>query len=181
MRKVNNWVFFLASLSTLLFSSSVEGAYYDLYETLSPVKKHIDNLIVKAHERGYLDQDYTYDEELISILYLEESPSFSGAGEVNFELLDAEDLSKEVFLQGWGNSASTDPEPKTPEAIPFFSLSLLNEDKKNIRKLITTMSDKNIVQLFLDIKTMNKLGDKIRRVHPLRFIGFILSDPYLRM
>ena len=28
---------------------------------------------------------------------------------------------------------------------------------------------------------MNKVGDKVRRVHPLRFIGFILSDPYLRI
>lgn len=85
-----------------------------------------------------------------------------------------------ISMNGWGDSAGSDPKPKTPEAEPFFSLSLLNEDKKNIRKLITTMSDKNIVQLLLDIKSMTKVGDKIRRVHPLRFIGFILADPYLK-
>jgi hypothetical protein len=83
-------------------------------------------------------------------------------------------------LQGWGDSDEDADSPKSPAAKPFFDLPIAIEDKINIRQLMSSMADKNLVQLFLDKKSMEKLGDKIRRVHPLRFMGFILSDSSLK-
>ncbi len=81
-------------------------------------------------------------------------------------------------MQGWGDTE--DSQPKTEKAAPFFNLPLTSGDKQNIRKLITSMADKSYVQLFVEKKALEKLGDKIRPIYPLRFIGFVLEDPYLR-
>ena len=42
------------------------------------------------------------------------------------------------------------------------------------------MGEKNVFQLLLDKKDMEKMGKQIRHVHPMRFIGYILSDGTLR-
>lgn len=82
-------------------------------------------------------------------------------------------------LASWGDSAPADVSTINEQTEPFFSLALSAEDKKNIRKLLVAMSDKGPIQLFLEKDAMDTLGDRIRPVHPLRFIGFILADPYL--
>src|SRR3989339_273390 len=71
-------------------------------------------------------------------------------------------------------------EPKSEEAKLFFNLPLTDEDKVLIRKIITSMADKNVLQLLMDKKSMERKGDKVRPVHPMRFIGFVLADPNLR-
>ncbi|NDD57845.1 MAG: hypothetical protein EBZ47_01135 [Chlamydiae bacterium] len=62
----------------------------------------------------------------------------------------------------------------------YRGLRLTSTDQKLIRKIITNMSDKNIFQLLLDKKSMEKKGKLVRPVHPLRFIGYICADPLLR-
>jgi len=70
--------------------------------------------------------------------------------------------------------------PKSEEGARFFALRLEDEDKKNIRKLITAMSEKNVLQLLMNKSSMKKMGEQISHVHPLRSIGFMLMDPFLR-
>jgi hypothetical protein len=79
---------------------------------------------------------------------------------------------------GWG-SAAGDEKAKTKEAEPFFALRLTPRDRKNIQILMTDLSDKTYLQLFVEQTSMNRKGDRVRVVHPMRFIGYILSDPHL--
>lgn len=69
--------------------------------------------------------------------------------------------------------------PKSEEAKLFFDLPLTDKDKVTTRKLITNMADKNVLQLLMDRKSMERKGDEVRPIHPLKFIGFILADPNL--
>lgn len=81
-------------------------------------------------------------------------------------------------MQGW-DSAAVDDQAQTPEAEPFFSLRLTERDKKNISILLTDLAEKNYLQLLAAKKSMNRKGDRVRVVHPMRFIGYILSDSNL--
>jgi len=63
---------------------------------------------------------------------------------------------------------------------PFIALRLNPEDEKNIRGLITDLDNKNYLQLLFSKKEMDRKGDGIKVVHPMRFIGYILQTPELR-
>lgn len=63
---------------------------------------------------------------------------------------------------------------------PFFQLPLTEKEKRLIKIIISTMADKNIIQLAIEKRTLEKKGKKVNHVHPLRFIGFIVSNPHLR-
>ncbi len=62
----------------------------------------------------------------------------------------------------------------------FYSLPINESDKKIVRYIIKTMAEKNMMQLLMEKKGLEKKGKKIRHIHPLRFIGFILSDEGLK-
>ncbi|NGX50647.1 MAG: hypothetical protein K1060chlam2_00495 [Chlamydiae bacterium] len=64
---------------------------------------------------------------------------------------------------------------RVPPIQPFYSLRLNETDQKNIEKLIKNLADWNVVKLLMKKREMEKLGDKIRPVHPLRFLGYIHS------
>ncbi len=61
----------------------------------------------------------------------------------------------------------------------FQQLPLVDWEMKTIHKIISTMAEKNVFQLALEKKTLEKKGKKIRHVHPLRFIGYAFGDPHL--
>ncbi len=61
----------------------------------------------------------------------------------------------------------------------YHELAISDSDKRAIHKLITTMAEKNVVQLGFKKKSLEKLGDQIYHVHPLRFFGYIFSQPDL--
>lgn len=63
---------------------------------------------------------------------------------------------------------------------PFFQLPLNEKEKRLIKIIISTMADKNIIQLALEKRTLEKKGKKVNHVHPLRFIGYILSNHSLK-
>ncbi len=86
-----------------------------------------------------------------------------------------------LHKQGW-DLARDGVGPKTEEAKPFFDLPLKEKEKKIIRDLIEGIAETPLLQLALPSEQgrIKKLGDKARVVHPLRFIGFILSDAQLR-
>lgn len=62
----------------------------------------------------------------------------------------------------------------------FYSLPISQADQDNISKLIKTMGRSGPIDLLKKAKEMEKLGDKLNHVHPLRFIGYIYSHPQLK-
>lgn len=67
-----------------------------------------------------------------------------------------------------------------PDGNPFLSLPLTEAEKETISFIITNMADKNIFELAFDKKKMEEKGKQINHVHPLRFIGYILSNHELK-
>jgi hypothetical protein len=63
---------------------------------------------------------------------------------------------------------------------PYYRLPLTESEKAMIAKIITILAENNIFELAFIRSEMMKKGDKIRHVHPLRFMGIIFSDPELR-
>lgn len=62
----------------------------------------------------------------------------------------------------------------------FYNLPM-NEDHQNATsKLIRKMADSGYWELLKVRKEMDKLGDKVTPVHPLRFIGYIYGNPSLK-
>jgi len=61
-----------------------------------------------------------------------------------------------------------------------FTLNLNNHERRAISEIVTTMGEKNIARLLLDSTRLTGLGNSIEHVPPLQFLGFILSDPYLK-
>jgi hypothetical protein len=62
----------------------------------------------------------------------------------------------------------------------FYQLPLNDKEKRIINTIISTMAEKNIIQLALEKRTMEKKGKKVHHVHPMRFIGHIFSTPELK-
>lgn len=94
------------------------------------------------------------------------------------QYLSSSSFSTLPSMNGWGDPGQ-DPKPESPEAEPFFALRLTPKDKANISMLMTDLADKSYLQLLSNKNSMNRKGDRARVVPPLRFIGYILFDPYL--
>ncbi|KAG6559949.1 hypothetical protein RHABOEDO_000197 [Candidatus Rhabdochlamydia oedothoracis] len=62
----------------------------------------------------------------------------------------------------------------------FYQLPLLEEDKKNISIIIKTMAEKGLLKLLLLQNDLEKKGDQVNYIHPLRFIGYIFSNEELK-
>ncbi|MEN9343987.1 MAG: hypothetical protein RLZZ453_774 [Chlamydiota bacterium] len=62
----------------------------------------------------------------------------------------------------------------------FYDLPLSQDEKKTITAIITTMAENNIFQLAFHKSSLEKKGKKIDHVHPLRFMGHILSNHTLK-
>lgn len=63
---------------------------------------------------------------------------------------------------------------------PFLALRLNSNDKQNIQDLITTLDKRSYLELLFYKKDMDRKGDKVKVVHPLRFIGYILQSVDLK-
>ncbi len=71
-------------------------------------------------------------------------------------------------------------DPGVEETVNYYEqLPISEADKRAIYKLITTMAEKNVFQLGFKKKSLEKLGDQIYHVHPMRFFGYIFSEPDL--
>jgi len=62
----------------------------------------------------------------------------------------------------------------------FYSLQISQTDQNNICELIKSMGSSGYWDLLKKKKKMEKLGDKVHHVHPLRFIGYVYSHPHLK-
>lgn len=63
---------------------------------------------------------------------------------------------------------------------PFYQLPLNEKERRIIRSIFTTMAEKNIFELALVKRSMEKKGKKVTHVHPMRFVGYIFSNHQLR-
>lgn len=70
-------------------------------------------------------------------------------------------------------------QPQKDPCLPYYELRLTPSDSQNIAKLIDylTMSKP---RLLLGKSKVEKVGDDVRVVYPLRFIGHIVSTPNLK-
>ena len=68
----------------------------------------------------------------------------------------------------------------TPNSQLFYQLSINQSDQDHISRLIKKMADSGYWELLKKKKDMEKLGDKIYHVHPLRFIGYVYNHPSLK-
>lgn len=71
-------------------------------------------------------------------------------------------------------------EAAAANAISFYGLPIHLWEKKIIEKIVTSLAEKTLTQLLLDRKEMEKRGDQVRHVHPLRFMGIVFGDSYLK-
>jgi hypothetical protein len=62
----------------------------------------------------------------------------------------------------------------------FYQLPLENWEKKHIYTIVSTMAEKNVMSLLLEKKRLEKKGKDVNHVHPMRFIGHVFADPYLK-
>ncbi len=70
------------------------------------------------------------------------------------------------------------PRPTTPSQL-FFSLRLTTEDEVRIQTLIKDLAEKNLLELGAHGITLNRRGLELKVVHPMRFMGHILSSTTL--
>lgn len=97
---------------------------------------------------------------------------------INSEKKKSAVFSQIKFLQKSSYRDNTYSLEYSPEL--FYQLELTKEDRHNIRKLIKNMADLDLWELFKRVREMKKLGQKIRKVHPLRFLGYIFSNYELK-
>lgn len=73
---------------------------------------------------------------------------------------------------------------KNPELdtnpLTYNELIRSSKDEEVIAELITTMAEKGKIKLLFIKHHMEHLGDQVRHVHPLKFLGFIFSKPELK-
>ena len=63
--------------------------------------------------------------------------------------------------------------------LPYYELRLTPSDSQNIAKLIDYLAMSK-PKILLNKNKVEKVGDNVRAVHPLRFIGHIISTPSLK-
>ncbi len=66
------------------------------------------------------------------------------------------------------------------ETESYYQLPISDKEKRMIKIIVNTMAEKNILQLALVKRSMEKKGKKIEHIHPMRFMGYILSNAELR-
>ncbi len=92
-----------------------------------------------------------------------------------------------AIVQGFNSLAASSAKSDLPILLtagggtePFYQLPLNDKERRHIWTIITTMSEKNIFQLAFEKGSMEKRGNKINHVHPMRFLGYIFSEPELK-
>ncbi len=119
------------------------------------------------------------------------SPEFADLRGLNIE--GVEDLTNHIAslnadqgMKEWENNNFVGESPSfilkvsTEPLALFYQLPLTDKEKRLIRAIFTTMAHKNIVELALLKRTMEKKGKKVNHVHPLRFVGYLFGNPELK-
>jgi hypothetical protein len=71
--------------------------------------------------------------------------------------------------------------PPKPQEYTYSQIPCSDEDREKIRELITTIATHGKIDLLLHYKShLEKIGDDVKPVHPLKFLDVIFSDPTLK-
>ena len=62
----------------------------------------------------------------------------------------------------------------------FEELPLLEKEEESIEKIMHALGTAGVPELIWRQKELKRLGKSINHIHPLRFIGYIVSEPILR-
>ena len=158
----------------------VEGSDEALALFIDKVNQSIQNLCLASLKKSSFE---TYKKEFIH--FLEKAPNLQVlAQEINSEVLeDFEEiilpLSKTRATMSLMNGCSFETH-ESSLTTPYYRLRLTPEDQGNISKMMKNMGELGWLGLLKKKKMMEKLGDKILPVHPLRFLGYIASSPSLK-
>ncbi len=146
-------------------------------ENIEALMQHVKALASGDTDHLFLEND---PQELDGIHPVSQCSLAAECDESPFSLIQLtndEDSAQFCFADNLIDSSSENP-PYVHE--PFFQLPLNEKEKKLIYNIISTMAEKNIVQLALEKRALEKKGKRVNHIHPLRFIGYILSTPYLK-
>ncbi len=149
---------FLRSLSSLNYSPFLDSASL-LVDSITPV-----DIALVMHE--------CFSKELRTVSYLTPQVKDSAWIAEAQQIID-------FVEKGETQQVAALPVVVLPPNL-FEQLPLHEHEKAIIYEIIDTMANKNVIQLGLKRKKMEKKGDEVRHVHPLRFLGHIFADPYLR-
>jgi hypothetical protein len=62
----------------------------------------------------------------------------------------------------------------------FEELPILEKEEATIEKIMHALGTSSVPELIWKQKELKKMGKTINHVHPLKFIGYIISEPILR-
>lgn len=126
-------------------------------------------------------------EELHTITYPELCDFLASLDEPEENIEHERKIIKLSSLSDWNVSvnsfsyASYAYESDEAAAIALFeSLPITEEDKKIIDYIITTTAEGKWHELLRKKEKLEKRGDKIRHVHPFRFLQYVFSKPHLK-
>lgn len=70
---------------------------------------------------------------------------------------------------------------KSATVIRDYSIPVTKDEKKNISYIVTTLANKSLVKILSLKSSLEKAGDKLQLVHPLRFLMCIFTDEELKV
>lgn len=157
---------FFLDANSFLPASSVLHAFQNNLEKmqLADLSSHLTAFLgdeprafrIVYPEPLYKESDWTYDTET-----------------TNMPIRFADNSIKEDYSYSFLNSPSGHIEP-------FYQLPLDEKEQKLIYELVKSIAEKNVWGLLFKKKEMEKLGKRVNHVHPMRFMGYILSEPKLK-
>lgn len=78
-------------------------------------------------------------------------------------------------------SAANDNVKKSTSISRLYEVPVSKEEKKNISYIVTTLANKSLVKILSLKSSIEKAGDKVNHVHPLRFLMCIFTDEELKV
>jgi hypothetical protein len=171
---------------TLLTTASAFAIYPE--EALAPVREVSFDEVPLEQEQSYFPAQLLPLGSDIEIEEMEEVDSHIGG------LLEVSepDVSKsldwdwvtngnQLQLAALDTPSAKEPQPslESGELSPYETLTISQEDKIIIGRLLMTMAENNIFKLLMEKKRLEKWGDDINHVHPVRFLGTVFTDPRL--
>ncbi len=85
-----------------------------------------------------------------------------------------------LFHQGALEAKHRDKDQAPPVPRDYYK-ALTDNDKENISYIVTTLATKSYLSLLFQKGRLERTGEKTAHIHPLRYLGFVFSDPTLRV
>ncbi len=167
----------LASFYSDLFQIGDRGVGVDAFYELSIQLVHeITYEDIEEELEDFLDDAVNFLEDLYSSQIDDSSQKFAFADPA-FHSASWEFQSAHVSTDG---SVPVVFVNEVHDAALFHALPLSSSEMRQISYIITTLAEHNVLELAFKKKDLEKRGKRINQVHPLRFMGYILSSAHLR-